>query len=36
MGKDWIALREADGGRLFALRIRWQGLDLYQVPEVTQ
>jgi hypothetical protein len=36
MGKDWIAIREADGGRLFALRIRPQGVDLYQVPEVTQ
>jgi len=36
MGKDWIAIREAGPGRLFALRIRQQSLDLYQLPEVSQ
>jgi len=36
MGRDWIAAREARGGRLFAIRIAPQSLDLYQVPEVSQ
>jgi hypothetical protein len=36
LGKDWLAIREAGGGRLFALRVRPEGLDLYQVPEVEQ
>jgi len=36
MGKDWLAIRELDGGRLFALRVRPEGLDLYRVPEVEQ
>jgi hypothetical protein len=36
MGRDWIAVRETAGGRLFALRIAPQSLDLYQLPEVTQ
>jgi hypothetical protein len=36
LGKDWTAIREASGGRLFALRVRPEGLDLSQVPEVEQ
>jgi len=36
MGNDWLAIRESGGGRLFALRVRPDGLDLYQVPEVSQ
>lgn len=36
MGRDWIAVRESAGGRLFALRITPQDLSLYQIPEVTQ
>jgi hypothetical protein len=36
LGKDWLAIREAGGGRLFALRVRPEGLDLFQVPEVEQ
>jgi len=38
MGKDWIAVREAGGGRLFALHITPLTLELYQIPdpEVTQ
>jgi hypothetical protein len=36
LGKDWLAMRESGGGRLFALRVRPDGLDLYQVPEVSQ
>jgi hypothetical protein len=36
LGKGWLAIREAGGGRLFALRVRPDGLDLYQVPEVEQ
>jgi hypothetical protein len=36
MGRDWIAVREAAGGRLFGLRIAPQSLDLYQLPEVFQ
>lgn len=36
IGRDWIALREAGGGRLFALRIAPDSLELYQLPEVAQ
>ena len=36
LGKDWLAIREVDTGRLFALRVRPEGLDLYQVPDVEQ
>jgi hypothetical protein len=35
MGKDWIAIREVSGGRLFALRISQPDLSLCQVPEAT-
>ena len=36
IGKEWIAVREAGGGRSFALRITDQSLDLSQLPEVSQ
>jgi hypothetical protein len=36
MGRNWIAVREAGGGRLFALRIAPESLELYQLPEVSQ
>ena len=36
LGKEWLAIRESGGGRLFTLRVRPQGIDLYQVPEVEQ
>jgi hypothetical protein len=36
LGKDWLAIREAGGGRLFVLRVRPESLELYQVPEVEQ
>lgn len=34
MGKDWVAVRERGGQRLYALRITPQDLELYQLPEV--
>ena len=34
MGKDWIALRESGGTRLFALHVTSRTLELYQIPEV--
>ena len=34
MGKDWIAIRESGGDRLFALHVTARALELYQVPEV--
>jgi len=35
LGKDWIAVREAGAGRVFALRITPATLDVYQLPEVS-